>query len=89
MLSILAGLTGAMGERASILVAGTVDRHFRGVYDILVRPPGGALLEERTRGLVEANFLGIAVEEGISIQEWREVERLPGVELAAPIAAVG
>lgn len=89
LLAALAALTGAAGEEATVRVAATVDGNFRGVYDILVRPSGATVPAERTRGLVEANFLGIPAGEGISIDQWRAVQALPGVEIAAPIAAVG
>lgn len=79
----------AAGESAHLRTAAEVDRNFRGTYDVLVRPPAGVLEIERTGNLVEANFLGLGGTGGISIERWRRIQALPGVEVAAPIAAVG
>ncbi len=85
MLSVaVAGL----GDAAHLRILRSVDHSFRGTYDILVRPRGSESSAE-TRGLVESNFLGVAGSEGISVAQWRAVQALPDVEVAAPIAAVG
>jgi putative ABC transport system permease protein len=69
-------------------VRGTVARSFRGDYDILVRPRGARdPLERRTQAL-RPNFLSDTFG-GISTAQWRRIQRLPGVQVAAPLANVG
>lgn len=80
-------LTGA-SETGRLRVRGTVARDFRTSYDILVRPRGSRGTLERREGLVRPGALsGIAG--GITLAQWRTVERQPGVDVAAPIAIVG
>jgi putative ABC transport system permease protein len=69
-------------------VRGTVAKSFRGDYDVLVRPRGSRNAFERRTAQVQPNFLS-GVFGGISLRQWRRIERLPGVEVAAPIANVG
>ena len=69
-------------------VRGTVAGSFRGAYDILVRPRGSRTAREQKDGAVQPNFLS-GLSGGISTREWHRIERLPGVEVAAPIENVG
>lgn len=69
-------------------VRGTVAKSFRGDYDILVRPRGSRTAREQQSGSLQPNFLS-GLFGGISEREWREILRIPGVEVAAPIANVG
>ena len=69
-------------------VRGTVARSFRGDYDVLVRPRGSRSPYERRTGQVQPNFLSGQFG-GISRAQWRKIEQLPGVEVAAPIANIG
>jgi putative ABC transport system permease protein len=67
---------------------GTVAESFRGSYDVLVRPRGSRTAAERRSGQVRPNFLS-AISGGITVAQWRRIERLPGIEIAAPIANLG
>jgi ABC-type lipoprotein release transport system permease subunit len=69
-------------------VRGRVARSFRGDYDILVRPRGARDALERRTGQLRPNFLSDTFG-GISFAQWHRIERLPGVEVAAPLANVG
>lgn len=69
-------------------VVGTVKKNFRPAYDILVRPSDSFTSLEQAERLVRANYLS-GIFGGISLDEYRVVRELPGVEVAAPIANVG
>ncbi len=75
--------------RASRLeTVGEVQAHARSVYDILVRPRGGRSAVESSQGLVQPGFL-TGVYGGITMGQWRRVESISGVDVAAPVAMVG
>jgi len=57
-------------------------------YDILVRPAGSRTALEESQGLVRANFLSGQFG-GITAAQWHQIQQLPGVQVAAPIAMVG
>ena len=80
-------LTGT-SDTQRLQVRGTVAKSFRGDYDILVRPRGSRTAREQQTGSLQPNFLS-GLFGGISEQQWRTILRLPGVEVAAPIANVG
>ncbi|MFD9739626.1 FtsX-like permease family protein [Umezawaea sp. NPDC059074] len=67
---------------------GTVDANYRAAYDILVRPKGARSPLEVDRGLVRPNYLS-GLYGGISLDQYEQLKRLPGVAVAAPIAMVG
>ncbi|MEU5593006.1 ABC transporter permease [Streptomyces sp. NPDC020298] len=67
---------------------GLVQRNARSAYDVLVRPPGTDTAVERQHGLVQANFLS-GVFGGITLDQYRRIKDLAGVEVAAPVANVG
>lgn len=67
---------------------GTVDANARSAYDVLIRPPRTRTALERDDQLVEGNFLS-GIFGGITRKQWRAVQRLPQVDVAAPIANVG
>jgi len=69
-------------------VQGSVQSNFRPAYDVLVRPKGSKTPLERSQGLVRDNYLS-GIFGGISLKQWRQIEKLPGVAVAAPIANVG
>lgn len=69
-------------------VQGTVNQNFRGSFDVLVRSKGSRNARERESGSVQANFLS-GIFGGISTAQWRRVQRVPGVEVAAPLANLG
>lgn len=89
IVAVIASLTATVQETSTYSLTGLVDAHWRGAYDILVRPSGTELGLERTGGLVEPNYIGLAGGGGISIGQLAAVRQIPGVELAAPIAFVG
>ena len=62
--------------------------HTWAAYDILVRPKGARLPLEEKAGLVQPGFLD-SVRGGISLKQWHAIERVRGVEVAAPVALVG
>ncbi len=69
-------------------VRGTVSQQFRTTYDLLVRPLGSQSVLERDRGLVRNNF-ETGIYGGITQADWRLIQGLPGVEVAAPVAYLG
>ncbi|HEX6230962.1 MAG TPA: ABC transporter permease [Actinomycetota bacterium] len=73
---------------SQLRVIGTIEEHFRPAYDILVRPAGSFTELERREQLVQQNYLS-GIFGGITFQQYREIRRIPGVEVAAPIANIG
>src|SRR5881397_1009919 len=67
---------------------GTVQQNFRSAYDILVRPADSYTPLEQEQGLVAANFAS-GIFGGISLRQWHQIEDVPGVDVAAPIANIG
>ena len=57
-------------------------------YDILVRPHGSETRIERASGEVRPGFLD-GVFGGISLAQYHQIAKLPGVAVAAPVAMVG
>ncbi|HJQ74825.1 MAG TPA: FtsX-like permease family protein, partial [Gaiellaceae bacterium] len=80
-------LTGSAASSA-IHVRSTLKKNFRGAYDILVRPDDSFTSLERAQQLVRDNYLS-GIYGGITLRQYRKIERLPGVEIAAPIANLG
>jgi hypothetical protein len=80
-------LTGSAATSA-IHVRATLKKNFRGAYDILVRPQGSFTPLERSEQLVRDNYLS-GIYGGITMRQYRRIEHLPGVEVAAPIANLG
>lgn len=80
-------LTGA-ASTSQLRTVGLVRANDRSAYDILVRPPASQTRIERARGLVRANYLS-GIFGGITLQQYHEISRLPGVQVAAPIANIG
>ncbi|HZD80023.1 MAG TPA: FtsX-like permease family protein [Actinomycetota bacterium] len=80
-------LTSAVAT-SQVRVIGTIEEHFRPAYDILVRPAGSFTELERREQLVQQNYLS-GIFGGITFQQYREIRRIPGVEVAAPIANIG
>lgn len=67
---------------------GTVESNYRAAYDVLVRPRGSATPLERQARLVRPNYLS-GLFGGITLGEYERIKRLPGIEVAAPIANIG
>lgn len=82
--SVLTGTT----QTGRLQVVGTVTKSFRPAYDILVRPHGSKTALESKAGLVRQNYLS-GIFGGITLKQYETVRRLPGVQVAAPIAMVG
>ncbi|MFF3600481.1 FtsX-like permease family protein [Kitasatospora indigofera] len=80
-------LTGA-ARTQELQVRRTVDSNYRSAYDILVRPNGAQSEAERAQGVVQAGFLS-GIFGGISLEQWQRIQRIPGVDVAAPMALVG
>lgn len=78
----------AAGKTTEIRVRGSVESNYRTAYDVLVRPKGARLRLEREQGLVRNNYLS-GLFGGISLEQWREITRIHGVEVAAPVANIG
>jgi putative ABC transport system permease protein len=78
----------AQSETTRLDVVETAESNARAAYDILVRPRGARLPLEQDRGLIQPGFLA-SYPQGITEAQWRSVQTVPGVEIAAPIAVVG
>jgi putative ABC transport system permease protein len=78
----------AASRTSQLRTTGTVSAHFRAAYDILVRPRGAQSRLEAQTGTVQPNFLS-GLYGGITMADYRQIQHLPGVEVAAPVAMVG
>jgi len=78
----------AASRTAQARTVGKVSANFQPAYDILVRPTGARSAVESKTGTVEPDFLS-GIYGGITIAQWHQIERIPGVQVAAPIAMVG
>ncbi|MEO3820955.1 ABC transporter permease [Plantactinospora sp. B24E8] len=67
---------------------GTIAANYRPVYDLLVRPGEAVLPLERQRNLVQSGQLA-GMRGGISVAQWREIQAVRGVSVAAPVAVIG
>jgi putative ABC transport system permease protein len=78
----------AASRTSQLRTVGTVTAHFRPAYDILVRPRAARTALEASTGTVQPNFLS-GIYGGITMEQYRQVEQIPGVQVAAPVAMVG
>ena len=78
----------AASRTSQLRTVGAVTAHFRSAYDILVRPEGARTELESRTGTVQPNFLS-GIYGGITMAQYHEIQRIPGVQVAAPIAMVG
>lgn len=78
----------AASSQTTVVADQSLSRYWRTTYDILVRPPETVTEIERRYGLVEANHLS-GTPGGITFEQYETIKRLPGVEVAAPIAMLG
>jgi putative ABC transport system permease protein len=78
----------AASRTAQLRTTGTVSAHFAPAYDILVRPRGARTAQESKTGTVQPDFLW-SIYGGITMAQYRQIEQVPGVQVAAPIAMVG
>jgi hypothetical protein len=80
-------LTAATSTEAAQTTS-TVQSTLRPAYDILVRPAGTESALEQSNGLVRDNYLS-GIYGGITLAQYRAITKIPGVEIAAPIAIIG
>lgn len=78
----------AASRTSQLRTVGEVSAHFQPAYDILVRPTGSRTGLEARTGTVQPNFLS-GIYGGITIRQYHEIQQIPGVAVAAPIAMVG
>lgn len=90
LLSLSSGLSTyvSANQESTVHVSTALDEHWRGAYDILIRPGNAIQPVEQNFGLVESNYLSVGAS-GISVQQWKKIQSLPGVEIAAPVATIG
>jgi len=86
--SVSFSLLTAATTTSTAQVQGTVARNLRPAYDILVLPPGSTTPLEASKGLVRDNYLS-GIFGGITLQQYAQIQKIPGVQLAAPIAMIG
>ncbi|TDC85947.1 ABC transporter permease [Micromonospora sp. KC606] len=86
----VAGFTLLTGAAATsrLDTVGTVAANYRPVYDLLVRPKDAVLPLERQRNLVQSGQLA-GMRGGITVDQWREIQAVRDVSVAAPVAVVG
>jgi putative ABC transport system permease protein len=78
----------AASRTAQVRTTGTVSANFSPAYDILVRPKGARTSVESATGTVQPDFLS-GIYGGITMAQYHQIQQIPGVEVAAPIAMVG
>src|ERR1039458_2466187 len=86
--SVSFSLLTAATTTSTAQVQGPAAPHPRPAYDILVRPPGSTTALEASKGLVQDNYLS-GIFGGITLQQYAQIQKIPGVQLAAPIAMIG
>ena len=78
----------AASDTSQARVRGTVSANFQSSYDLLVRPSGSRSQLERRKGLVRNNF-ETGIYGGITLDQWRRIQDIPGISVAAPVAYLG
>jgi putative ABC transport system permease protein len=78
----------AASRTAQARTIGKVSANYAPAYDILVRPKGARTALESATGTVQPDFLS-GIYGGITMAQWHEIEQIPGVGVAAPVAMVG
>lgn len=74
----------ASARTTQLREVGAIRANSRASYDILVRPRGVRTSLEKSEGLVRGDFLS-GIYGGITLAEWHEILRMPGVSVAAPV----
>jgi putative ABC transport system permease protein len=69
-------------------IKGVVGGNWRGAYDLLVLPARSVQSVGSQRHLVQVNYLS-AGGGGITLRQYQQIARLPGVGVAAPLAVIG
>ena len=77
----------AASRTAQLRTVGKVSASYQPAYDILVRPAGSRTEVESETGTVQPDFLS-GVYGGITMAQYRQVQQVPGVQVAAPIALI-
>lgn len=80
-------LTGA-AVTSRLDTVGTVAANYRPVYDLVVRPKDAVLPLEQQHNLVQSGQLA-GMRGGITTAQWREIQAVRGVSVAAPVAVIG
>ncbi|MDP9222333.1 MAG: hypothetical protein M3P18_00475, partial [Actinomycetota bacterium] len=75
-------------QTSELQVKGTVAKNFRAAYDILVRPKNSFTRLEKQQGLIRENYLS-GIFGGITMKQFRQIKKIRGVDVAAPIANIG
>ena len=78
----------ASSEASRLSVLGTVNTKGQLNYDILVRPTGASSAVEERDSLIQGGYLS-GVAGGISLNQWRQIQEIQGIAVAAPIAMLG
>ena len=78
----------AASRTAQVRTTGAVSANFQPAYDILVRPRGARTALESKTGTVQADFQS-GIYGGITMAQWHKIQKIPAVQVAAPIAMVG
>jgi putative ABC transport system permease protein len=81
-------LVGASAKTEQVTVHGTLEADSRAAYDLLVRPAGSVSAAEQRGGLVSSTAMS-SIDGGITLKQWHQIEQVPGVYAAAPVAVVG
>jgi putative ABC transport system permease protein len=81
-------LVGSSAKTEQASVQGTLQATSRAAYDLLVRPAGAVTEAERRGNLVSSTAMS-GIDGGITLQQWHQIEQIPGVYAAAPVAVVG
>ncbi|MGH3599830.1 MAG: FtsX-like permease family protein [Pseudonocardiaceae bacterium] len=82
------GLLSSETATSKLQVTATVKHNFRSAYDVLVRPNDAQTPFEKQHHVVDDGFLS-GLFGGITMRQYRQIQSLPGVSLAAPVANVG
>jgi putative ABC transport system permease protein len=78
----------AASQTEQLRTSGEVSANYVPAYDILVRPKGARTAVENQTGTVQPDFLW-GIYGGITMAQYRRIQRIPGVQVAAPIAMAG
>jgi hypothetical protein len=81
-------LEGSSAKTEQVSVQGRLLATSRAAYDLLVRPAGSVTEAERKGHLVSSTAMS-GIDGGITLKQWHEIEDIPGVYAAAPVAVVG
>ena len=81
-------LVGASARSEQVTVHGTLEADSRAAYDLLVRPAGSVSAAEQQGDLVSSTAMS-SIDGGITLKQWHEIEQIPGIYAAAPVAVVG